>query len=78
MTISNQFICGEETVIIVELEALMSDRKISVNELAEKVGRTNVNISRIKTGKTKAIRFSTLDALCKSLKCQPGDLLKYK
>lgn len=65
-------------MIIVELEALMSDRKISVNELAEKVGRTNVNISRIKTGKTKAIRFSTLDALCKSLKCQPGDLLKYK
>jgi putative transcriptional regulator len=55
----------------------MADRKISLNELAEKVGITNVNLSNIKTGKISAIRFSTLDAICKALDCQPGDILEY-
>jgi putative transcriptional regulator len=55
----------------------MADRKISLNDLAEKVGISNVNLSNIKTGKVVAVRFSTLDALCKALECQPGDILEY-
>lgn len=57
---------------------MMADRKISLNELAAKVGISNVNLSNIKTGKISAIRFSTLDAICKVLDCQPGDILEYK
>jgi len=57
---------------------VMADRKISLNELAAKVGISNVNLSNIKTGKISAIRFSTLDAICKVLDCQPGDILEYK
>ena len=56
----------------------MADRKISLNELSEKVEATNVNLSKIKTGKISAIRFSTLEAICEVLDCQPGDLLEYK
>jgi putative transcriptional regulator len=56
----------------------MADRKISLNELAEKVGIANVNLSNIKTGKVSAIRFSTLDAICDVLDCQPGDILEFK
>ena len=56
----------------------MADRKISLNELSEKVGVTNVNLSKIKTGKISAIRFSTLEAICEVLDCHPGDLLEYK
>ena len=56
----------------------MADRKISLNELSEKVGVTNVNLSKIKTGKISAIRFSTLEAICEVLDCQPGVLLEYK
>jgi len=56
----------------------MADRKMSLNELAEKVGISNVNLSNIKTGKISAIRFSTLDAICHSLNCQPGDILEFK
>ena len=56
----------------------MADRKMSLNELSEKVGITNVNLSKIKTGKVAAIRFSTLDAICRALHCQPGDVLEYK
>ncbi len=56
----------------------MADRKMSLNELAEKVGITNVNLSKIKTGKVSAIRFSTLDAICKALNCQPGDILEFQ
>ena len=56
----------------------MADRKISLNELAEKVGIANVNLSNIKTGKVSAIRFSTLNAICDVLDCQPGDLLEFK
>ena len=63
--------------IILRLDRVMADRKISLKELAEKVGITNVNLSNLKTGKVKAIRFSTLGAICKELRCQPGDILEY-
>lgn len=63
--------------IILRLDRVMADRKISLNSLAEHVGITNVNLSHIKTGKIKAIRFSTLDAICRTLDCQPGDILEY-
>jgi Predicted transcriptional regulator len=56
----------------------MADRKIALNDLATKVGISNVNLSNIKTGKISAIRFSTLNAICKELNCQPGDILEYK
>jgi putative transcriptional regulator len=64
--------------IIVNLDVMMAKRKISLYELADKVGITNANLSILKTGKAKAIRFSTLEAICKELGCQPGDLLEYK
>ena len=63
--------------IILRLDRVMADRKISLNELAEKVGISNVNLSNLKTGKVKAIRFSTLEAICDVLDCQPGDILEY-
>jgi putative transcriptional regulator len=64
--------------IIVNLDVMMAKRKISLSELADKVGITNANLSILKTGKAKAIRFSTLEAICKELDCQPGDILEYK
>lgn len=64
--------------IILRLDRVMADRKISLNELSEKVGISNVNLSNLKTGKVKAIRFSTLNAICKVLECQPGDILEYQ
>ena len=64
--------------IILRLDRVMADRKISLNELAERVGITNVNLSNLKTGKVKAIRFSTLNAICRELHCQPGDILAYQ
>lgn len=64
--------------IILRLDRVMADRKISLNELSAKVGISNVNLSNLKTGKVKVIRFSTLDAICKVLECQPGDILEYK
>lgn len=64
--------------IILRLDRVMADRKISLNELAEKVKISNVNLSNLKTGKVKAIRFSTLEAICEVLDCQPGDILEYK
>jgi putative transcriptional regulator len=63
--------------IIVNLDVMMAKRKMSLNELSEKVELTLANLSILKTGKAKAIRFSTLEAICKSLDCQPGDLLEY-
>lgn len=63
--------------VVVRLDRVMADRKISLNELAENVGITTANMSNLKTGKAKAIRFSTLEAICKTLKCQPGDILEY-
>lgn len=64
--------------IILRLDRVMADRKISLNELSEKVGIANVNLSKIKTGKISAIRFSTLEAICETLDCQPGDILEFK
>lgn len=64
--------------IILRLDRVMADRKISLNDLTEKVGIANVNLSKIKTGKVSAIRFSTLNAICKALDCQPGDILEYQ
>lgn len=55
----------------------MADRKISLNLLSSRVGISNVNLSNLKTGKVRAIRFSTLDAICRELNCQPGDILEY-
>lgn len=63
--------------IILRLDRVMADRKISLNELSEKVGIANVNLSRMKTGKISAIRFTTLNALCDVLDCQPGDILEF-
>ncbi len=64
--------------IILRLDRMMADRKMSLNELAECVGISNVNLSKIKTGKVNGVRFTTLDAICKALECQPGDILEYK
>lgn len=63
--------------IVVNLDVVMAQRKISLNELSEKVGLTLSNLSILKTGKAKAIRFSTLEAICRVLECQPGDILEY-
>lgn len=64
-------------MIIIRLDRVMADRKISLTELAERVGITIANLSILKTGKAKAIRFSTLEALCRELQCQPADILEY-
>lgn len=64
--------------IIVNLDVMMAKRKISLNELSEKVGLTLPNLSILKTGKAKAIRFSTLESICKVLDCQPADILEYR
>ncbi|WP_138858574.1 helix-turn-helix domain-containing protein [Exiguobacterium mexicanum] len=64
--------------IIVNLDVMLAKRKISVTELSEKVGITMANLSILKTGKAKAIRFSTLEAICQALDCQPGDILEYR
>lgn len=64
--------------IILRLDRVMADRKISLNELSEKVGVANVNLSKLKNGRVTAIRFSTLEAICEVLNCQPGDILEYK
>ena len=64
--------------IILRLDRVMADRKMSLNELSARVGIANVNLSKIKTGKVSAIRFSTLEAICEALNCQPGDILEYQ
>ena len=64
--------------IVVNLDVMMAKRKIGLGELAEKIDITPANLSILKTGKAKAIRFSTLEAICKVLDCQPGDLLEYR
>lgn len=63
--------------IIVNLDVMMAKRKMSLNELSEKVNLTLANLSILKTGKAKAVRFSTLEAICKALNCQPGDILEF-
>ncbi len=64
-------------MIVLRLDRVLADRKLQARELSKLVGLSEVNISRIRTGKVSAIRFSTLDALCRELHCQPGDLLEY-
>jgi len=64
--------------IVVNLDVMMAKRKMSLNELSDKVDLTLANLSILKTGKAKAIRFSTLEAICKVLDCQPGDILEFK
>lgn len=65
-------------MLIVNLDVMLAKRKMSVTELSERVGITMANISILKNGKAKAIRFTTLDAICKALDCQPGDILEYR
>ena len=65
-------------MIVINLDVMMAKRKMSLNELSEKVGITLANLSILKNNKAKAIRFSTLDAICKALDCQPGDILCYE
>ena len=73
---------GKQTItlmpIIVNLDVMMAKRKVSLGELAERVDLTPANLSILKTGKAKAVRFSTLEAICKELNCQPGDILEYQ
>lgn len=64
--------------IIVNLDVMMAKRKVSLSELAERIDLTPANLSILKTGKAKAVRFSTLEAICRDLDCQPGDLLEYR
>nr|WP_106782646.1 helix-turn-helix transcriptional regulator [Lysinibacillus timonensis] len=64
--------------IIINIDVMLAKRKMSVTELTEKVGITMANLSILKNGKAKAIRFSTLEAICKALDCQPGDIIEYK
>lgn len=71
-------IWGETMAIIINIDVMLAKRKMSVTELSEKVGITMANLSILKNGKAKAIRFSTLEALCKALDCQPGDIIEYK
>ena len=63
--------------IILRLDRVMADRKISLKDLSDRVGVSNVNLSKMKTGRISAIRFSTLEAICEALHCQPGDILEY-
>ena len=63
--------------IVLRLDRVMADRKISLKELSDRIGLSNVNLSKMKTGKISAIRFSTLEAICGALNCQPGDILEY-
>jgi putative transcriptional regulator len=63
--------------IIVRLDKMMADRKMSLNELSEKIGLSTVNLSLLKTGKVKGVRFNTLESICSVLECQPGDLLEF-
>lgn len=63
--------------IIIRLDRMLAERKMKLNDLARITGVSNVNLSKLKTGNVKAIRFSTLEAICKTLRCQPGDILEY-
>ena len=65
-------------MIVLNLDKVMKERKVKLKDLAVKIGLTDANLSNIKTGKISAIRFSTLNALCKELQCQPADILEYK
>jgi putative transcriptional regulator len=69
---------GNKMAIIINIDVMLARRKMSVTELTEKVGITMANLSILKNGKAKAIRFSTLEAICKALECQPGDILEFR
>jgi len=64
--------------IVINLDVMMARRKMSLNELSQKVGLTTVNLSILKTGKARGVRFATLEAICKVLECQPGDILEFR
>jgi putative transcriptional regulator len=64
--------------IIINLDVMMAKRKVSLNELSQRVGLTTVNLSILKTGKAKGVRFDTLEAICRALDCEPGDILEYR
>lgn len=68
----------EEPMIVLRLDRVLADRKIRSKDLAERIGLSETNLSRIKTGRVVAVRFSTLDALCRELNCKPGDILDYE
>jgi len=68
----------DDMSIIINIDVMLAKRKMSVTELSERVGITMANLSILKNGKAKAVRFSTLEAICKTLDCQPGDILEYK
>ena len=68
----------ENTMIIINIDVMLAKRKMRSNELAERIGLTQANLSILKTGKAKAIRLSTLDAICRELQCTPGDILEYR
>jgi len=70
--------CKKVMTIIINLDVMLATRKMKSNELAQRIGITEQNISILKTGKAKAIRLTTLDAICKELECQPGDILEYR
>ncbi len=69
---------GYSVMIVVNLDVMMARRKMSLSELSERVGITLANLSVLKTGKARAVRFSTLDAICRALDCSPGDILQYR
>lgn len=69
---------GNSMAIIINIDVMLAKRKMSVTELTEKVGITMANLSILKNGKAKAIRFSTLEAICKALNCQPGDIIEFR
>ena len=69
---------GYSVMIVVNLDVMMARRKMSLSELSERVGITLANLSVLKTGKARAVRFSTLDAICRALDCSPGDILEYR
>ena len=69
---------GGNVLIIINVDVMMAKRKMSLKELAEKVGITNANMSVLKTGKVKGVKFTTLNEICKALDCQPGDILEYR
>ena len=69
---------GYSVMIVVNLDVMMTRRKMSLSELSERVGITLANLSVLKTGKARAVRFSTLDAICRALDCSPGDILQYR
>lgn len=77
MNMTQQYKEVECLSIIIRLDRVLADRKMQLNTLSEKTGISNVNLSNLKTGKVRAIRFTTLEAICKALDCQPGDILEY-